>query len=172
MMSRIIIAAATSLDGFWADARGRSILPVESIPDRRLAGRCGAVVMGERAYRSADASVLADAEAPPLFVVADPPLADGPADVLFLPTFAAAFSAARKAARGKAVLVLGETSTVTAALRSGEADEMWLQVVSRTLGQGAPLFEEPVGMDDYFVSEMETTPGAVRMHLERRLAPA
>lgn len=174
MMSRMIIAAAVSLDGFWADSGGRTVLPVERFRNDRITPRCGAVVMGEGAYRAGGVSALAGTGhlRPPLFVVSEAPPPEAPPGISFMPTFAAAFAAAREAAGAKAVLVLGEASTVTAALRSGEADEMWLQVVSRTLGQGAPLFDDQVRVDDYFVSEMEATSGAVHMHLERRLTPA
>ena len=172
MMSRLIIDAATSLDGFWADARGRSVLPVDRVRGHGLIRNCGAVVMSERSYRSAGALARSGETQPALFVVAEARPRDDLPGIRFVKTFAAAFAAAREAAGEKAVLVIGETSAVTAALRSGEADEMWLHVVSRTLGEGVPLFEEQARVDDYFVSEMETTSGAVRMHLERRLAPA
>jgi hypothetical protein len=41
--------------------------------------------------------------------------------------------------------------------------------MSRTLGGGSPLFDDDIPVENYFVSEMETTPDAVHMHLERRL---
>jgi hypothetical protein len=67
------------------------------------------------------------------------------------------------------VLVVGEAGALKAAMRTGEADEIWLRLMSRTLGGGSPLFDDDIPVENYFVSEMETTPDAVHMHLERRL---
>ncbi|MEE4453280.1 riboflavin biosynthesis protein RibD [Novosphingobium resinovorum] len=180
-MGRLIVDAAASLDGFWADARGRSVLSAAELRgsggSAGLSGRvehaCGAVVMSRRALElSDDAGWIAQAypaEAP-VFVVADAPLGVPPRGQFhFLTTYGEAFAAARLAAGDKAVLVVGEAGAVKAALRSGEAPEIWLRVVSRTLGQGTPLFEEGSAVADYFVSELDTTADAVHMHLERRL---
>ncbi|EJL25025.1 hypothetical protein PMI02_03345, partial [Novosphingobium sp. AP12] len=69
----------------------------------------------------------------------------------------------------RTVLVVGEAGALKAAMRTGKADEIWLRLMSRTLGGGAPLFEDDIPVENYFVSEMETTPEAVHMHLEKRL---
>lgn len=178
-MGRMIIDAATSLDGFWVDVRGRSVFqPGErdgSSPSGRQANVCGAVVMSRRTFElSEDVGWIEDAYAAqtPVFVVTEAPTGVSSGDKAdgfqFLATYAAAFSAARLSAGDRAVLVVGEGGALKAALRSGEANEIWLRMLSRTLGQGASLFED-VAVEDYFVSEMETTPDAVHMHLERRL---
>lgn len=177
-MGRLIVDAATSMDGFWADADGQSVLPLKNIRDARLSSPspagCGAVVMSQRSLESSayvGRAVQAYAAHVPVFVVGDDmaTAGHGKRRIRFVETYPAAFAAARAEAGDKAVLVLGEAGALGAALQSGEADEIWLRVVSRTLGAGAPLFDDGAPVDGYFVSEMETTPDTVHLHLERRL---
>jgi dihydrofolate reductase len=178
-MGRMIIDAATSLDGFWADARGRSVFSVADLHGSGLSGRlsdvCGAVVMSRRSFElSEDIAWIAEAYAAqtPVFVVTDAPTAAPPVQVAgdfrFVEAYVVAFAAAREAAGDRAVLVVGEAGALKAAMHAGAADEIWLRMLSRTLGHGTPLFED-IPVERYFVSEMETTPEAVHMHLERRL---
>lgn len=172
-MGRLIVDAATSLDGFWADARGRTLFSSGNPVGADLSA-CGAVVMSARAFQLvSDAEWIAgaDAAAVAVFVVADRPAraqSEGRA-VRFTESYATAFKAARDVAGERAVLVMGESGAMRAALRDGKAEDVWLHVLSRTLGQGAPLFDDEVPVDNYFVSEMETTAEGVHMHLERRL---
>jgi len=177
-MGRLIVDAATSLDGFWADAFGRSVISVDDLHGSGFSGRldgvCGAVVMGRRSYElSEDTEWIAHAYAEvPIFVVTDGQPVVAPASaarISLLQTYPAAFRAAREVAGDKAVLVVGEAGSMRAALRSGEADEIWLRMLSRTLGKGTPLFEDGIPVENYFVSELETTADGVHMHLERRL---
>ncbi|MGF7155219.1 dihydrofolate reductase family protein [Novosphingobium gossypii] len=175
-MGRLIVDAASSLDGYWADARGRSVLRNAELHGAGLSGMlnsaCGAVVMGRRALGlSDDADWIAEAYPPgtPIFVVADSPSEFLPsATVRFVGTYAQAFAEAQAAAGDRAVLVVGEAGAIKAALRSGEAAEIWLRVVSRTLGRGDPLFDDGIPVENYFVSGLDTTADAVHMHLERR----
>ncbi|KMS50833.1 riboflavin biosynthesis protein RibD [Novosphingobium barchaimii LL02] len=179
-MGRMIIDAATSLDGFWADARGRSVMRASDLHGSGLSGRlgdvCGAVVMSRRSFDlSGDPSWIGEAYAAqtPVFVVTDTPIAsvpaNGPPGLRFLGSYADAFAAARQAADDRAVLVVGEASALKAAMRTGEADEIWLRMTARTLGRGSALFEDGIPVENYFVSEMETTSDAVHMHLEKRI---
>lgn len=174
-MGRMIIDAATSLDGFWADTRGRSVFSPRDLDGSGLSGRlgdvCGAVVMSRRSFElSADTGWIGEAYAAqtPVFVVTDAPHAHQ-SGFRFLATYANAFAAARDAAGERAVLVVGEAGALKAAMGTGEADEIWLRLMSRTLGEGTPLFEDDIPVENYFVSEMETTPDAVHMHLGKRL---
>lgn len=174
-MGRMIIDAATSLDGFWADARGQSVVSARDLHGSGLSGRlsdvCGAVVMSRRSFElSEDIGWIGEAYATqtPVFVVTDAAPTTVPG-FRFLATYAAAFADARSAAGDRAVLVVGEAGALKAAMHAGAADEIWLRLTARRLGDGAPLFEEGVPVEDYFVSEMEATPDAVHMHLERRL---
>ncbi|MFC0204096.1 riboflavin biosynthesis protein RibD [Novosphingobium soli] len=180
-MGRMIVDATTSLDGFWADARGRSVLPAE---ERGASGlpesfeqACGALVMSGAcldAGAHAGGIERAHDSRVPVFVVDErrPPRTRSeaaPAPVHFVESYPAAFRAARAAAGDKAVLVLGEARSLEAALGTGEADEILLRVVSRTVGAGAPLFTADIPVENYYVARMETTTVAVHMHLERRL---
>ncbi|HUD27985.1 MAG TPA: riboflavin biosynthesis protein RibD [Novosphingobium sp.] len=175
-MGRMIIDAATSLDGFWADIGGRSVFSARDLDGAGLSGRlpetCGAVVMSRRTFDlSEDTAWIGEAYAAqtPVFVVTDAPPPGDPHGFHFVESYALAFAQAKDAAGDRAVLVVGEASALKAAMRTGEADEIWLRMTPRTLGEGTPLFEDDVPVEDYFVSEMETTPEAVHMHLEKRL---
>jgi len=174
-MSRMIIDAATSLDGFWADVGGASVFRSADLHGSGLSGRlpevCGAVVMSRRSFElSEDTDWIGDAYAAqtPVFIVTDTLVANAPHGFRFLDSYSAAFAAAKATAGDRAVLVVGETGAMKAALGSGEADEIWLRMTPRTLGGGAPLFDDDVPVENYFVSEMETSAEAVHMHLEKR----
>lgn len=175
-MARMIIDAATSLDGYWEDTRGRNVLSLRDLDGSGLSGClsdvCGAVVMSRRSFETShDTGWIKEAYATkaPVFVVTDagPSAGEG---FTFMESYARAFEAARSAAGAQAVLVVGEAGALKAAMRAGEADEIWLRLMARTLGDGTALFDDDIPVGDYFVSELETTPDAVHMHLERRLS--
>jgi dihydrofolate reductase len=179
-MGRMIIDAVTSLDGFCADSRGKSVFPVENMHRSgmvaSLVDMCGAVVMSRRSFESvSDPDWFADNYElqAPIFVVTDAPPHRHPREndhlaFHFVSGFPEAFELAKKAAGEKAVLAIGEPSTVQAALLSGMADEMWLRFVPRATGGGTPLFGPGLPGKDFFVSAMETTPDSVQMRLQRR----
>lgn len=179
-MCRMIIDAATSLDGFCADARGEGVFPVEEMHRSGILAPkidgCGAVVMSRRSFDMVeDADWFADNYElqAPIFVVTDAPPQRHPKEnerlkFHFVATFAEASEQAGRAAGDKAVLVIGGASTVQAALLSGQADEMWLWIVDRATGGGTPLFSQGLPGKDFYVSEMETTRGTVLMKLQRR----
>lgn len=175
-MGRMIIDAAASLDGFWADAGGKRVFSEKDLQGSGLSGRlsgvCGAVVMSRRSFESSDdKGWIAEAYAgqTPIFVVTDD-LANDANRIRFVSSYAEAFAQAAQVAGEAAVLVVGEAGALKAAMRTGDADEIWLRLMLRTLGGGASLFEDGIPVADYFVSEMETGPDAVHMHLEKRLA--
>ncbi|QSR19749.1 dihydrofolate reductase family protein [Novosphingobium sp. KA1] len=179
-MGRMIVEAATSIDGYWVDAEGVSVFPIDAQRRARMVARlsqsCGAVVMSAKAFAAAgEPDWYADNYElqVPIFVVTERVPVPAPRENArlrfhFLPDFASALAAAECEAGDKAVLVIGGARTVTAALSTGRTDEIWLHVMARTLGRGAPLFDEDMPFADYFVSEMENTPSAVHMRLERR----
>lgn len=175
-MSRLVIDAAASLDGFWADARGRSVLSPGDLHGSGLSGRladaCGAVVMSRRSFDiSGDTGWIGEAYAAqtPVFVVGEEVPVQAMRGFRFLDTYSAAFAEAKAAAGERVVLVVGEAGALKAAMGTGEAHDIWLRLMARRLGDGAPLFEDGIPVENYFVSEMETTPDAVHMHLELRL---
>ena len=179
-MGRMIVEAATSIDGYWSDADGVNVFPVDAARRARMVAQlsesCGAVVMSAKAFAAAgEPDWYADNYElqVPIFVVTDRAPVPAPRENArlhfhFLPDFASALAAAQKEAEEKAVLVIGGARTVSAALNTGKIDEIWLHVMAHALGRGAPLFDEEMPFADYFVSEMENTPSAVHMRLERR----
>lgn len=176
----MIIDAATSQDGFCEDARGESVFPVEEMHLSEmpisLIDACGAVVMSRRSFeRIEDPDWFADncELQAPIFVVTEAPPARHPKEndrleFHFVSSFPDAFQQAERAAGEKAVLAIGEASTVEAALLSGMADEMWLRIVARSTGGGTPLFGPGLPGKDFYVSALDTTPGTVIMKLQRR----
>lgn len=179
-MGRMIIDAVTSLDGFCADARGKSVFPVENMHGSgmiaSLVDMCGAVVMSRHTFDMVeDPDWFADNYElqVPIFVVTDAPLRRYPKEngllsFHFVFGFAPAFELAQKAAGDKAVLAIGGPAMVRAALLSGKADEMWLRIVDCSTGGGTPLFGPGLPGKDFFVSALETTPDSVQMKLQRR----
>lgn len=179
-MGRMIIDAVTSLDGFCADVRGESVLPVGNMHQSGMVAclveMCGAVVMSRRSFETVkDPDWFADNYElqAPIFVVTDQRPQRQPKEnrrlrFHFVSSFAEAFELAEKAAGDKAVLAIGEASTVQAALLSGMADEMWLRIVAHSTGGGTPLFGPGLPGKDFFVSALETTPESVQMKLQRR----
>jgi dihydrofolate reductase len=141
-----------------------------------LIDACGAVVMSRCSFETVgNPDWFADNYElqVPIFVVTDAPPDRRPREndrlkFRFVPSFAEAFEQAQKAAGEKAVLAIGEASTVKAALLSGLADEMWLRVVARSTGGGTPLFGPGLPGKDFYVSAVDTTPGTVHMKLQRR----
>lgn len=179
-MGRMIIDAATSLDGFWADARGNSVLPAEEMHRSGMVAplkdACGAVVMSRRSFDMIrDPDWFADSYElqVPIFVVTDTPPERRPREndgltFHFVASFAEAFGLAASAAGNKAVLAVGEATTVQAALLSGMADEMWLRIAPRATGGGTPLFGPGLPGKDFYVSALDATAGTVHMKLQRR----
>lgn len=179
-MGRMIIDTATSLDGFWADARGNSVLSAEEMHRSgmlpSLKDVCGAVVMSRRSFdmvRSPDWFAENYELQVPIFVVTELPPERQPREnerltFHFVATFAEAFEQAERAAGDKAVLAVGEATTVQAALLSGAADEMWLRIAPRATGGGTPLFSPGLPGKDFYVSALDATAGTVHMKLQRR----
>lgn len=179
-MGRMIIDAASSLDGFCADSRGKSVFPVAEIhrsePLASPTDVCGAVVMSRHSFETVhDPDWFADNYElqVPIFIVTETPPECHPKEndrlsFHFVSSFLDAFRDAEAAAGERAVLVIGGAGTVRAALLSGMADEMWLRIVARSTGGGTPLFSPGLPGKDFYVSALETTRGAVHMKLQRR----
>src|SRR5688500_15948611 len=134
-MTKLVIDAAMSIDGFWADEAGRSVFPVGEMHDAglvdELTERTGAVIMSRRSFDMADDPdwyACNYEHQVPIHVVTEAPPERRPREdcglsFIFVPTFADALSRARDASGGKDVMVIGEKSMVEAALASGEVDE-------------------------------------------------
>lgn len=179
-MGRMIIDAATSIDGFCADERGKPVFPVEEMHWSGMFGpvfeMCGAVIMSRSTFEiggGPDWFAQKGGLRGPVFVVTEDPPRRRPRknsrlEFHFIRTFADALYQAEQAAGDKPVLAIGGAGTVQAALLSGAVDEMWLRIAERPTGGGTPLFGPGKPGNEFFVSAMEATPGAVFMKLRRR----
>ncbi len=176
-----ILDVAITIDGYWADAKGESIFPIEEMHGaglvQPLSERAGAAVLSRRSFEMAeDPNWYADNYElqVPLFVVTGSvpsrhPKENGKLRFTFVDRFDLAFEQARAAADVRDVVVIGEASAVHAALESRILDEIFLHVVTRTLGAGCPAFQ-PGGIpaDDFDIVSTSQTASAVHMRLRRR----
>jgi dihydrofolate reductase len=179
-MTKLVIDAAMSIDGFWADEAWNSVFPVDEMHDaglvEELTSRTGAVIMSRRSFEMADDPdwyACNYEHQGPIHVVTDAPpqrhpKEDGGLTFTFVPTFAEALQRARAAAGAKDVMVIGEKSMVEAALLSGEVDEIYLRLVARTVGAGTRLIDTPgIIPQDYRINAVRQTEHVVHIHLVR-----
>lgn len=176
-MSAVVLDAAMSIDGFWADENGNSIFPVEEMHDAGLiaplALRTGAVVMSRTSFDMApDSKWYAERYEyqVPIFVIsAEPPSTDPTENEKisfeFLPDFDAALAAARKACGERDIMIIGEASAAQSAMKSGEVDEIYLRLVPRILGNGIPLFDTSALSRHYRRASVTVTEEAMHIHL-------
>jgi dihydrofolate reductase len=155
----VVLDAAISLDGFWADGDGKSVFPVREMYEAGLVGglslRTGAIIMSDRSFRmSEDPDWYADNYElqAPVWVVTDNPPATTPKEndrlkFNFVETFPEALVGARHAVRDRDIMLIGEASVAQAALNADAVDEMILRIVPKVLGNGVPLFGQlaPLG---------------------------
>lgn len=179
-MTKIIIDAAMSLDGFWADPDGQSVYPIGDMHESGLvaplAERTGAAIMSRRSFEMAeDPDWYADNYElqVPIFVVTDrpaakPPRENGRISFSFVPCFDAALAGARAARKGRDVLIIGETGAVSAALEAQAVDELYLRIVPRLLGAGIPLFSGNQPPQQFRLIGTANTDGAVHLHFGRQ----
>lgn len=176
-MSVVVLDAGMSIDGFWADADGKSVFPVAEMHDAGLIAplvfRTGAVVMSRASFNMADdpdwyadnyeyqVPVFVFGSAPP----SNPPCENGRISFDFVPTFEAAVEAACKACGDRDVMIIGEASAAQAAMASGAVDEIYLRLVPRFLGKGTPLFDTPALHHDFRRASVTMTEEATHIHL-------
>lgn len=155
----IVLDAAITVDGFWADDDGKSVFPVREMYEaglvRELSLKTGAVIMSDRSFRMADdPDWYADNYElqAPIWVVTDHPPVQSPKtnerlSFTFVKTFAEALAGARSAAGDRDVMLIGEASIAQTALNADAVDEMLLRIVPKLLGKGVPLLRDqaPLG---------------------------
>tara|TARA_R110002020_G_scaffold316361_11_gene531593 strand:+ start:8500 stop:9012 length:513 start_codon:yes stop_codon:yes gene_type:complete len=166
-----------SVDGFWADADGNSLFPVEEMHRAGLISplvlRTGAVVMSRTSFDMADdPDWFADnyEYQVPIFVIggefpAKPPNENGRISFQFLPTFELALTAARRICGERDVMIIGEASAAQAAIASGEVDEIFLRIVPCVLNKGIPLFNGSAQHRQYRRTSVMMTDQATHIHL-------
>lgn len=152
-MSKVILDAAMSVDGYWAESSGQSIYPIGELRGSAilddLVRTTGAVVMSRSSYAMAsDPDWYVDnyEYQVPIFVLS----ADSPAQ---LPkqsdrltfTFVregieSAVRQALRAAEGRNVMIIGEASAAQQILNTGLLNDLILRIVPIVFGKGVKLF--------------------------------
>ena len=178
-MSKVLIHATVSLDGFMADAgggvewmNGFAVDPADEAVVARVVDQIGAVVGGANKTRTID-----DGEIPyggilgvPVFLMThsphEPIERDGVSYHFVVEDIVDAVTAAKQAAGEKWVSVLGG-SVSRQCLEKGLVDEIVLDVVPILLGSGISLF---TGLSAHVALErMETSAFASEVHLRYRV---
>lgn len=156
-MSKLLYAAAMSLDGFIAGVDGdmswlseHSGSPDVDIDD--LMANIGALLIGKRTFTGDDPNRGTDAEGafggkwqgPSIVLTHDPPAESTDPDITFVRDLETAVRVAKDAADGKYVNVLG-ANVAKQCLEAGMLDEILVFIAPVLLGDGVRLFEHAGG---------------------------
>ncbi len=158
-MSKLLYSATMSLDGFIAGVGGDMSWLTEHLAtsspeiDDLMAG-IGALLVGKRTYAGDDPNRGTDAEGafggawrgPSIVLTHEPQPHAADPDVTFVGDLGTAVAAARRAAAGRRVNVLG-ADVARQCLDAGMLDEILVLVAPVLLGDGTPLFRHPGGTD-------------------------
>ena len=166
-MGIVVLDMAMSVDGFAADANGRSVYPIEGLRGtaslENMIEATGAVVMGRRAYDMARGDFTNYEYQVPIFVLTHhaPNIAARGTNACLSFTFVNgeakhAIEQARAAAGGKDVTVIGGPCTFQQCINAGVVDEIQLRLMPFLVGRGLALFEEA----DVARVQLETTSSA------------
>lgn len=178
-MSKVLIHATVSLDGFMADASGGvdwmngfAVVPADEAVVADVVGEIGAIVGGANRTQT-----IEDGEVPyggiveaPVFLMTHSPHEsvekDGIVHHFVVEDVAEAVAAAKQAAGEKWVSVLGG-SVSRQCLERGLVDEIVLDIVPILLGNGISLF---TGLGDRIrLERVETSAFASEVHLRYRV---
>lgn len=155
-MTKVLYSATMSLDGFIAGPGGDMSWLTEHVGGTNpvaddLVGKIGALLVGARSYHGDDPNrgtdkegALGGAWSGPVFVLTHrPPTAPVPG-VTFVGDLDSALSAAKAAARGRHVNVIG-ADVAAQCLAAGLLDEILVFIAPVLLGDGVRLFYRPGG---------------------------
>lgn len=154
--SKLLYSATMSLDGFIAGVDGDMSWLTEYLTSGpevdELRMSVGALLVGRRTFSGDDPNRGTDAEGayggkwhgPSIVLTHDPPAGADDPDVTFLDDLGAAVQAAKAAAAGKYVNVLG-ANVAKQCLEAGLLDEILVLIAPVLLGDGTRLFEHPGG---------------------------
>ncbi|MBO0827751.1 MAG: dihydrofolate reductase family protein [Streptosporangiales bacterium] len=156
-MAKLLYAAAMSLDGFIAGHGGDMHWLTDHLGPNPLADELvdgvGALLVGANTFRGDDPNKGTDSEGAfggrwhgPQFVLTHRPPDEPVPDTTFLDDLDAAVTAAKAAAGGKYVNVLG-ANVAKQCLEAGVLDEILVFVVPVLLGDGVRVFWHPGGTD-------------------------
>jgi dihydrofolate reductase len=178
-MTEVVLDMAMSLDGFAEDAAGKSVFPIEELTGgtelAEMIAATGAVVMGRNAYEMAEGDFTGYEYQVPIFVLTHRP-PDTPARgqnerlrfTFITEGIEATIRAAREAASGKRVTVIGGPSTFKQCLEAGCFDRVNLRLIPRMLRQGMPLFDGVAMRGRMTVSDAHSNGGHAGIALEAR----
>ena len=155
-MGKLLYSATMSLDGFIAGPGGDAswmtgyLGPNPAVDE--LAGRIGALLVGNRTFRGDDPYKGTEKEgkpfgggwAGPQFVLTHHPPGTPVPGVTFVGDLDSGVAAAKAAAGNKYVNVLG-ASTARQCLDAGLLDEIFVCIAPVLLGDGVRLFDRPGG---------------------------
>lgn len=179
-MSKVLIHATVSLDGFMADEDGEvdwmNGFPSDAADEVLVTGiveELGAIVGGANKTQTIEAGEIpyGGIVGVPVFLMTHsehaPIVMDDVTYNFVVDDIAAAVSAAKQAAGEKWVSLLGGT-IARQRLERGLVDEVQLHVVPILLGRGIPLF---AGLKDHIrLERLETAASASETHLRYRVA--
>ena len=154
-MSKVLYGAAMSLDGFIAGAGGdMHWLNEHAGPNpivRELIDNVGALLIGNRTFHGDDPNKGTDKEGPfggawkgPQFVLTHHAPDTPTPGVTFVGDLDSAVAAAKEAADGKYVSILG-ADVARQCLEAGHLDEVLVIIAPVLLGDGTRLFDHPGG---------------------------
>ena len=178
-MGKVFVDAAVSMDGYWAGPDGNSIFPLNEMHRtgliNELVARTGSVVMSRRSFEMAyDPDWYAGNYEfrVPIHVFAENPPSHHPREdcglsFTFHQDFAAALLAARQSAGDRDVAIIGERSSVDAALAADQCDEMYLRLVPTVCGGGERLMDRIDEKRCFSIVNVKTTDNVVHIHLQR-----
>ena len=156
-MSKLLYSATMSLDGYIAGPGGdmswlSEHLGSQDVDIDALLADIGALLIGKRTFTGDDPNKGTDSEGPfggrwsgPSIVLThEPPEQAAEPDVIYATDLAGAVVAAKEAAAGKYVNVLG-ADVARQCLEAGELDEILVLIAPVLLGDGTPLFHREHG---------------------------
>lgn len=156
-MSKLLYSATMSLDGFIAGVGGEMSWLTEYLGPNAVAddlvARIGSLLIGRRTFGGDDPNAGTENEGafggawsgPQVVLTHDPP-AESAADVTFHTELNAAVAAAKTAAGGRYVNVLG-ADVARQCVEADVLDEVLVFIAPVLLGDGVRLFERPGGMN-------------------------
>jgi dihydrofolate reductase len=174
MTSKTLYSCTMSLDGFMAGPDGDMQWLTRHLGPNPVAdgivSQVGSLLVGRRTYGGDDPNRGTDKEGAfggqwhgPSFVLTHSPPAESPPDTTFVTDLETGVAAAREAAGGRYVNILG-ADVARQCLEVGLVDEILVLVAPVLLGDGTRLFDWPGGHSvDLVRTHVSEAPGVVNL---------